>query len=212
VAVELSETSDDGVRRLLIADREESLERWPVADEFLDDLRARVPVTVSSADLLRVLMNAGLPPRQFAYGGADWGRVYVLDGRDRLTEAPTTPGLEHGDYRHVVRWYRETLPNVPPPPPARWEPVKIGPTWDWSPKRGWLLPEHSMGWEVLGWCGHWLRNNRGEPWQFTPEQARFVLFFHAIDTDGRLLNRTAVYQRIKGHGKNPLAAALLGGW
>jgi hypothetical protein len=116
--------------------------------------------------------------------------------------------INQHDYRHVIAWYRETLPKVAPPPPSKWEPLRIGPTWDWSPKRGWLLPEHSLGWELLGWCGYWLRDARGQDWQFTPEQARFLLWYEALDDNGRLLYRTAVLQRLKGWGKDPLAAAL----
>ena len=116
---------------------------------------------------------------------------------------------DHGDYDHIVRWYRESLPNVAPPTWSRWEPIRIGPSWDWNESRGWLFPEHSMGWDVLGWCGRWLRDGRGNEWQFTPEQARFILWFHAVDGDGRLLYRTAVLQRMKGWGKDPLAATLL---
>lgn len=117
--------------------------------------------------------------------------------------APTL--IRQNDYSHIIAWYRETLPKVPPPKPARWEPVRIGPTWDWNPERGWLLPEHSMGWEMLGWTGYWLRDGRGQEWQWTPEQARFLLWYHALDETGRLLYRTAVLQRMKGHGKDPLA-------
>jgi hypothetical protein len=48
VALESNETRDDTVRQLWMADRLEALERWSVsgADEFLEDLRARVPVAV----------------------------------------------------------------------------------------------------------------------------------------------------------------------
>jgi hypothetical protein len=35
---------------------------------------------------MRELMYARLPHREFAYGGADWGKVFVLDERDQLTE------------------------------------------------------------------------------------------------------------------------------
>lgn len=116
--------------------------------------------------------------------------------------------LKDHDYSHITRWYRETLPKVAPPPPARWEPVKIGPTWDWEPGRGWLFPERSMGWELLGWCGYWLRDQKGQDWQFTPEQARFLLWYESLDETGRIQHRTAVLQRLKGWGKDPLACAL----
>lgn len=112
------------------------------------------------------------------------------------------------DYSHIVRWYRETLPNVAPPPATRWEPIRIGPTWDWSRERGWNLPAHSMGWELLGWCGYWLRDQKGQDWQFTPEQARFLLWYESLDEAGRIEHRTAVLQRLKGWGKDPLACAL----
>lgn len=112
------------------------------------------------------------------------------------------------DYSHIIRWYRETLPEVAPPPAARWEPVRIGPTWDWDAVRGWLFPEFTMGWELLGWCGYWLRDLEGREWQFTPEQARFLLWYESLDETGRLLHRTAVLQRLKGWGKDPVACAL----
>lgn len=116
--------------------------------------------------------------------------------------------LKQHDYSHIIDWYRETLPKVPPPPEARWEPIRIGPTWDWDAKRGWLLPEHSMGWETLGWCGYWMRDQRGQDWQFTPEQARFILWYDSLDENGQILYRTAVLQRLKGWGKDPLACAV----
>lgn len=126
-----------------------------------------------------------------------------------MARARSAPSLiRQHDYSHIIDWYRETLPKVPPPPSARWEPIRIGPTWDWSPKRGWNLPELSMGWEMLGWCGYWLRDSRGQDWQFTPEQARFALWYDALDEDGRVRYRTAVFQRLKGHGKDPFACGL----
>ncbi|MFN3005132.1 hypothetical protein [Mycolicibacterium wolinskyi] len=122
--------------------------------------------------------------------------------------AKSTAFVKQHDYSHIIKWYRETLPKADPPRPSRWEPVRIGPTWDWDPQRGWLFPEHSMGWELLGWCGYWLRDMAGQEWQFTPEQARFFLHYEAIDDDGRLLHRTGVLQRLKGWGKDPAACAL----
>ncbi|MEX3644471.1 hypothetical protein [Mycolicibacterium porcinum] len=119
--------------------------------------------------------------------------------------ASSTAFVKQHDYSHIINWYRETLPNIAPPKPARWEPIRIGPTWDWNPERGWLFPDHSMGWELLGWTGYWLRDGRGQDWQWTPEQARFLLWYHSLDEMGRLLHRIAVLQRMKGHGKDPLA-------
>jgi hypothetical protein len=33
------------------------------------------------------LMHAGLPCDQFAFGGADWGKTFVLDERNQLTKS-----------------------------------------------------------------------------------------------------------------------------
>lgn len=88
-----------------------------------------------------------------------------------------------------------------------WEPIKIGPTWQYD--NGWVLPQFTLGWRVLAWCGTWLRDKTGKPWQFTAEQTRFVLWFFAIDPDsGDFVYHSAVLQRLKGWGKDPLAAAL----
>lgn len=116
--------------------------------------------------------------------------------------------IKQHDYSHITNWYRETLPNVAPPRQFQWEPIRIGPTWDWDPTRGWNLPEHTMGWELLGWCGYWLRDSKGQDWQFTPEQARFILHYESLDEFGQLLFRTAVFQRLKGHGKDPMACGI----
>ena len=74
------------------------------------------------------------------------------------------------------------------------------------------LPERTLGWDVLGWTAEYLAQpdgpRAGEPWTFTPEQARFVLWFYAIDPNGRFTYRYAMFRRMKGHGKDPLAAAL----
>ena len=78
----------DGLRGLLIAERERSMQRWAIPgrpDEFLADLRAGAAVVVSSAQLLRALMRAGLPHDRFAYGGADWRKEFVLDEFDQLS-------------------------------------------------------------------------------------------------------------------------------
>jgi hypothetical protein len=71
-----------------------------------------------------------------------------------------------------------------------------------------VLPEFTLGWRVLAWCGVWLRDKHGRPWQFTPEQARFVLWFFALDPEGGFLYHSAVLQRLKGWGKDPLAACI----
>jgi hypothetical protein len=112
------------------------------------------------------------------------------------------------EFAEIIRWYENQLATTAPPANLAWEPVKVGPTWQWDPDTGWCLPEHTLGWRVLAWCGKWLRDKKGQPWQFTPEQTRFILWFFAIDPNGDFLHHSAVLQRLKGWGKDPLAACL----
>lgn len=74
------------------------------------------------------------------------------------------------------------------------------------------LPELTLGWGVLGWCSDHIRQpdgpDAGGRWEFTPEQARFVLWWYAIDHRGRWLYTRGVLRRAKGWGKSPVVAAL----
>lgn len=108
------------------------------------------------------------------------------------------------EYAEIIRWYEEQLEDAVPPTDLEYEPVKIGPVWQWD--NGWVLPERSLGWRVLAWCGKWLRDKKGRPWQFTPEQTRFVLWFFAVDEAGDFAYHSVVLQRLKGWGKDPIAA------
>ena len=110
------------------------------------------------------------------------------------------------ELEEIKRWYREFLENTAPPTDLEWEPVRIGPTWQWD--NGWSLPEASLGWDFMAWCGRWLRAKNGGPWKFTAEQARFLIWFFALESNGDFLYHSAVLQRLKGWGKDPLAATL----
>ncbi len=99
------------------------------------------------------------------------------------------------------------------PDPVGTEPVRIGPSWQRNPDGGWLLPERTLGWDVLAWTAQWLQHpdgpDAGQPWRFTDEQARLVLWWYALDPDtGSFLYRDGILQRLKGWGKDPFAAAL----
>lgn len=107
------------------------------------------------------------------------------------------------EYREMLIGARAELPRCP------WGVRAIGPTWAIGDDGRWVLPERTLGWAVMGWCGVWLQRPDGEPWRFTPEQARFVLWYYALREDGRFVYRDAVLQRMKGWGKDPLAAALM---
>ena len=71
---------------------------------------------------------------------------------------------------------------------------------------------HSLGWQALEWCAEYLQipdgPQAGEPWMFTPEQARFVLWWYAIDERGRFVYNYAMLRRMKGWGKDPVGAAI----
>lgn len=111
------------------------------------------------------------------------------------------------EFASIIDWYEDLLERSYPPVDLQWEPIRVGPTWQYD--NGWVLPACSLGWRVLAWCGVWLRDKHGKPWQFTAEQARFVLWYFAIDPEsGDFLYHSAVLQRLKGWGKDPLAAAL----
>lgn len=70
----------------------------------------------------------------------------------------------------------------------------------------------TIGWQVLAWTADYLLQpdgeNAGEPWQFTPEQARIVLRWYEVDERGRFIHRRGVVRRLKGWGKDPFLAAI----
>jgi hypothetical protein len=100
-------------------------------------------------------------------------------------------------------------------------PMSLGPTWSkdptWTGPRdadGYILPVYTLGWQAIKWITDNLladetdEYDRPLPFQLTPEQMRFILWFYAIDENGRFLFREIVLQRLKGWGKDPLAAVI----
>lgn len=83
------------------------------------------------------------------------------------------------------------------------EPILLGPAG---------LPQRTLGWQVLAWTAEWLRQpdgpEAGQPWRYTDEQARFVLWWYALDPAGRFLYRRGMLRRLKGWGKDPVGATL----
>jgi hypothetical protein len=117
---------------------------------------------------------------------------------------------EQTELREIEDWYRRQLSLTKPPAPPRWAPTKIGPTWEYT-ESGWLLPEFTLGWGFLSWCGKYLQMGR-DPWVFTMEQARFLLHFYALNPETTdFVSHSAVLQRLKGWGKDPLAATMAAG-
>lgn len=74
------------------------------------------------------------------------------------------------------------------------------------------LPELTLGWEILDWCTYYLAQPdgkyKGQKWVFTNEQAKFVLWFYAIDETGAYIFEKAILERPKGWGKSPMLAAI----
>lgn len=86
-----------------------------------------------------------------------------------------------------------------------------GPTWERRWDGAWHLPEQSLGWGILDWMAKYLRSPGGEgeePFLPTPEQARFLLWWYAVDENGKYSYRAGVLRRMKGWGKDPLVAAM----
>lgn len=109
----------------------------------------------------------------------------------------------------IIAYYQDRLSRPAPPVGYwKWEPKTIGPTWQRTDDGYWLLPERTLGWHGLAWCGQYLHHSRGDPWAFTDEQARWWLWWYALDDDGRFTSRDAILQRLKGWGKDPMGACL----
>jgi hypothetical protein len=107
----------------------------------------------------------------------------------------------------IEAWYRDQLTRPAEVITHRWPPVLIGPTWQLDGEH-WLLPERTLGWGVLAWCGRWLQLRHNVPWRFTLEQARFLLWWYSLEESGEFTYRDGVLQRLKGWGKDPLGACL----
>ena len=88
----------------------------------------------------------------------------------------------------------------------------IGPTWQKTIDGKWHLPEKTLGWQLINWMAAYLNQpngpDAGKPFLPTLEQARFLLWWYAVDENGRFAYRKGVFRRMKGHGKDPLAAAM----
>lgn len=74
------------------------------------------------------------------------------------------------------------------------------------------LPDYTLGWNILAWAYNYLQQpdgpDAGEPFVFTDEQMRLILWWYAVDGEGRFLFNSGVIRRMKGWGKDPFAAAL----
>ena len=84
-----------------------------------------------------------------------------------------------------------------------------GPVWQKTVDGGWHLPEKTLGWGVINWLYEYVNSPAGAgPFIPTLEQARFLLWWYAVDEVGRYTYREGCFRRMKGAGKDPLVAAL----
>ena len=94
------------------------------------------------------------------------------------------------------------------------QPVAIGPTWRRNDEGAFVLPELTLGWQILTWIKENLLAEdvdvagRPQAFDLTPEQKRFILWWYAIDTTGAFIYRDGIFQRLKGHGKDPLVSVI----
>lgn len=91
-------------------------------------------------------------------------------------------------------------------------PWKVGPTWETDEEGKFILPKHTLGWSVINWMFKNLLTpggpHAGEPFMPTLEQARFIVWWYAVDENGRFAYRQGVLRRMKGWGKDPIVGAI----
>ena len=117
---------------------------------------------------------------------------------------------KHDESAAILAYYRELVARPYVAPELQYDPVKIGPSWLLDGDR-FVLPEFSIGWDGLVFAGEKMQLKRGEPWKFTAEQARLWLWWYAVDASGQFVfDREGVVQRLKGWGKDPVAATMCG--
>lgn len=97
-----------------------------------------------------------------------------------------------------------------------WEfdPVIFGKVWEKDEFGRFSLPEHTMGWQMLAFmrkhftAGIVGTDGKKLPFEPSPEQERLFLWWYAVDENGTWLYQQLVLQRLKGWGKDPVAAAM----
>lgn len=107
------------------------------------------------------------------------------------------PPLERGPLGNWV------IPDYPP-----FEPSFLGPTWIRGDDGRFVAPRFTLGWQAIDWAEKYLLNDKGEPWKFTNEQKRLILWWYEVDDRGVFVWRDGVIQRLKGWGKDPFAAVI----
>lgn len=88
----------------------------------------------------------------------------------------------------------------------------VGPTWQTLESGAFYLPEFTLGDEIVNWMWKYVIQpsgpRAGENFLVTEEQYRFLCWWYAIDGMGKFIYRNGLLRRLKGWGKDPLAAAM----
>lgn len=88
----------------------------------------------------------------------------------------------------------------------------VGPTWERGEDGKFILPKYTLGWDVINWLYKYVLTpggpHAGKPFMPTYEQARFIVWWYAVDENGRFIYREGILRRMKGWGKDPIAGAL----
>ena len=71
------------------------------------------------------------------------------------------------------------------------------------------VPKLTLGWEAVQWAVKYLKQpngkNAGQRWSFVESQLRFLLWWYAVEEDGRWIYDHGVRRLAKGSGKSPFA-------
>ena len=74
------------------------------------------------------------------------------------------------------------------------------------------VPGLTLGWEAIHWASKYLRQpdgpDAGNRWEFIESQVRFLLWWYALDENGKWLYYHGARRWVKGAGKSPFAAVL----
>ena len=136
---------------------------------------------------------------------ADEDKILRASPHEHEVEDGRPPAMErysevcHASYCDFCDEWLEGTPYVVP--------QYLGPTWHRGPDGRFVMPQNSLGPMAILWMYTWLQL-AGSPFIPTYEQARFICWMYAVDHRGRFIYRDITLQRLKGWGKDPLAAAL----
>lgn len=88
----------------------------------------------------------------------------------------------------------------------------VGPTWQTLESGAFYLPDNTLGDEIVNWMWKYVIQpsgpRAGENFLVTEEQYRFLCWWYAVDDFGKFIYRNGLLRRLKGWGKDPLAAAM----